>query len=128
MSRGKTNPFFVQTGSPRTIDSRETAVYDLQDAIVHIFPPLTEFLILYWNDIAIPLSYKYDVGDYIVQFVEVIDHIVSKPSGSASETLASNSFHTRWEFSWDETIIRWEAKWILAGGDVDSDGTNRVFG
>ena len=58
--------FYIQASNPRALKP-SFIEENLSAAIESVFPMNTENAILFWNHIAIPLSYKYDIS-YMVTY------------------------------------------------------------
>ena len=54
--------FYIQTSNPYIANKTNADDNKLSEAIESIFPMDTEELILFWNHVGIPLSYKYDIS------------------------------------------------------------------
>ena len=54
--------FWIQAGDPRTQRAVPEADDSVCDAIEKSFPTRTEELIVAWNRVHIPVSYKYDMS------------------------------------------------------------------
>ena len=67
--------FYIQTSNPYIIN--ETNAYDnkLSEAIESVFPMNTEELILFWNHVGIPLSYKYDISYMIDDILMILKNM-----------------------------------------------------
>lgn len=54
--------FYILAGNPRVQSIENSDDKSLSEAIETVFPLNTEYAILSWNYISIPLSYKYDIS------------------------------------------------------------------
>ena len=106
-------PFSFQIGAPRVNDLRGRTACDVQEAIVEMFPYNTERLVIFWNSLPIPFTYKYEVSDYIDIFVEMCHELVSNAGGTTRQMLASNAMNVTWDVSWLGDDLRVDANWAL---------------
>lgn len=120
MSFGSVPRFYIQTSCPSVRQCARVSVYDLQDAITTIFDAATEDAFIVWDATYIPLQYKYDVSDFIEQFLDMIAALLLKETGTRSETFASNDFLATWHLSWSDDLLEIDAKWSRSGGDCES--------
>ncbi|MDE5781197.1 MAG: hypothetical protein K2I03_06930, partial [Lachnospiraceae bacterium] len=110
--------FYIQTGNPCIIN--ETNVHDnkLLEAIESIFPMNTEELILFWNHIAIPLSYKYDISYMIDDILMILQHIQSEKNGELLIHWLPDTFRADWRVEWSDEMISINSSWENLKGDL----------
>lgn len=110
--------FYIQTSTPHILSQANVEDNTLSDAIESIFPMYTEELIMFWNHIGIPLSYKYDVSYMIDDILMILQHIQTKKSGELIIHWLPDTFRTDWKIEWQEEIISIYANWENLKGDL----------
>lgn len=110
--------FYIQTGNPYTINKFNQEDSSLSEAIESVFPMNTEELILFWNHIGIPLSYKYDISYMINDIIILLQHIQSETEGELLVHWLPDTFRADWKLVWGEEMICIDAVWENLRGDL----------
>lgn len=103
--------FAIQVGNPRVnmkVDDEDTKI---SEAIESIFLLDTEDLIMIWNNIRIPLSYKYDVSYMIDDILLMLKMLSSEEVGNLSIQWLPDVFRCNWNINWNKDEISIEAQW-----------------
>lgn len=112
--------FFLQVSAPAVLHLQDRRVQDLQDAIGVIFPFPTEYCLLHWNRVPIPLSYKYDLSDHFPVLMDMLSRIEANQEGGLHETLASSDLLVELKLAWTIDRLDCAARWVRVRGDLDS--------
>ncbi|MGO4373630.1 hypothetical protein AB4Z21_23275 [Paenibacillus sp. MCAF20] len=107
--------FFIQASCPKISDNISFEADTLSDAVENSFPLLTESAIIFWNNVPIFLSYKYDVCLMIDDILDILEALRTKEFGSKDVHWVSNTFPHIWHFKWISGQLRISAEW----GDIN---------
>ncbi len=110
--------FYIQTSNPNVLSLTNAHDNSLSEAIESVFPMCTEELILFWNHVGIPLSYKYDISYMIDDILMILQHIQTKKSGELIIHWLPDTFRTDWKIEWQGEIISIYANWENLKGDL----------
>lgn len=97
--------FKLQLGNPIILQVVGDEISNLENAIESIFPLETEYLILIWNYIFIPLSYKYDLSLMVLDLIEVLCFLERKGDEELDLHWASNTFACVWKLKKMDTSV-----------------------
>jgi hypothetical protein len=112
--------FELQLNSPKILSINEEESMNLEDAIESAFPLKTENLVLIWNNISIPLTYKYDVSIMIFDFMRIISFLKEDDATRLEIHWASNTFATIWEINKKNNSVYIKTKWSnVIGGQIE---------
>lgn len=111
--------FAIQTSNPRVVSDICPNDATIGEAIESIFPLLTEFAILIWNGVYIPLNYKYDVSEIFDDIVELVTCVALAPEGKLLVSWPSSTFRARWALSWSSREITIHASWDSVIGGTE---------
>lgn len=89
---------------------------DLEDAIESIFPLDTEHLILTWNNILIPLNYKYDISLMVLDFVRILHFLREEEDDKLAIHWASSTFASIWQMKKEDNFISIKSYWNTVNG------------
>ena len=112
---------YIQTSAPQT-----TEIYDGEDetigeALETIFPLFTEDAILFWNHIAIPLSYKYDISVMFADILALVAKVAELNSGTSEIYWPSDTFACKWRVRWSQKEVRIDCiEWASVTGGLES--------
>ena len=109
--------FDIQAGYPRSLKKFDPEDKSLCDALQTVFVTNTEKLLLCWNAVYVPVSYRYDFSLLIEDVVDLCDAILASPNGSRHIEWPSNTFQATWELRWTGQTISIHATWrtVLGG-------------
>lgn len=109
--------FELQLNHPIILSINEEENLSLEDAIECIFPLETEALILIWNNVKVPLIYKYDISIMVLDFIKIFHFIEDDESSCLNIHWASNTFATVWNFNkkYDFIVIKTEWNNVIGG-------------
>lgn len=110
--------FYIQTSNPHILKEFNTNDDSLSEAIETVFPMNTEELIIYWNHIGIPLSYKYDISYMIEDILKMLEYINSEAKGELVIHWLPDTFRSDWKLKWNEESIIINANWENLKGDL----------
>jgi hypothetical protein len=112
--------FAIQASRPRTTAERDSGDETLSDAIQTVFPLETEFALMIWNWVYIPIHYKYDVSIMTDDIVDLVDAILASPTGHQTIQWASSTFAATWKVDWTPETTTVHAEWDTVLGDVEA--------
>ncbi len=72
-----------------------------------------------WNNIYIPLSYKYDISYMMDDILNMLEYIQKNEVGEMSISWLPDTFRTDWRLKWDSNKINVVAKWENTMGDLE---------
>lgn len=111
------NQFIIQASDPRTerpVDPRDAS---LSDALQTVFRADTEEMLMRWNGVRIPLSYKSDFSFMIDDVVDFCALMSSATDGRRSVNWPSSTFDATWDLRWSRGVVEVKATWrTLLGG------------
>lgn len=110
--------FKIQISNPKVEDTKSEIYFEFSDFIQDIFLDDNEELIMNWNRIRIPLSYKYDISIILLDFLHLISTINSANKGNVKIYFGSNSFSAVWICEWDDNNIKIISNWNEVSGFV----------
>lgn len=109
--------FYIQAGNPGMTRECDPADESLSDALQAVFPSKTEHLIMVWNGIFIPLSYKYDISLMVDDIVALCSEMLTAERGSQRIAWPSNTFTVVWHVEWSGTNVGVNGLWnCIIGG------------
>jgi hypothetical protein len=112
--------FKIQISNPISLSVHTTESMNLEDAIELVFPLETEFLILIWNNIFIPLTYKYDISLMVLDFIKIINFLRDNNKSELEIFWPSSTFVSIWKIKRYEKVIRINSKWTAVNGKVEN--------
>ena len=113
--------FALVCGHPETLTvSRPADSLSLSDAVEEVFPSNTNLLVLQWDGVSVPLSFKYDVSWILLDAIEMIEQMLSASNPAiVTAYFPSNSFQVEWEISaLEDGGIEINATWNAVAGHV----------
>ncbi len=110
--------FYIQTSNPYILSQTNANDNKLSEAIESVFPMDTEELILFWNHVGIPLSYKYDVSYMIDDILIILQHIQVQKSGELLVHWLPDTFRADWKLEWNGETLFIYANWESLKGDL----------
>jgi hypothetical protein len=108
--------FCIQVSNPKPFYFRNKADESVRDAIESIFPMNTEYAIMVWSGIYIPLSYKYDLSVMYDDIVPMITSMLDTDEGEETIEWGSNTFLAKWNMIWKFDDLRISAQWHSVTG------------
>lgn len=112
--------FAVQASNPRFLTAFDADDQSLSDAIQTVFPLETEYALIVWNWIYVPLSYKYDISMMADDLVNLIELMLSHESGKQTIQWPSNTFAATWSIEWNNETTTVTAEWDCVLGETES--------
>lgn len=112
--------FLVQASNPRPSSLVSPDDSSLGEAIETIFPLRTDFALLVWNNVYVPLTYKYDISMMITDIISMLASVVARDEGSITVFWPSNTFSTRWILTWSSTDLSIITTWESVIGGTES--------
>ena len=110
--------FFILSSNPYIANKTNADDNKLSEAIESIFPMDTEELILFWNHVGIPLSYKYDISYMIDDILMILQHLQSEEKGELLIHWLPDTFRADWKLEWSGEMISINANWESLKGDL----------
>jgi hypothetical protein len=112
--------FLVQASDPRPSKLVSPDDSSLGEAIETIFPLCTDFALIVWNDVYVPLTYKYDISIIINDIIAMLGSVAARDEGSITVFWPSNTFRTRWILTWSGTDLAITTTWESVIGGTES--------
>lgn len=112
--------FLFQASNPQPSSLVSPDDSSLGEAIETIFPLRTDFALLVWNNVYVPLTYKYDISIMINDIILMLDSVAVKEEGSITVVWPSNTFRTQWTLSWSATDLAITTTWESVLGGTES--------
>ena len=104
-----------ETHGPSTVVDQ----LSMSDALEEVFLTDTNLLIMQWNGVFVPLSYRYDVSWIIVEAVEMVEKLIAAPDGTVVDVrFPSNTFNVGWEITVRARELSIEATWDSVIGSL----------
>lgn len=110
--------FYIQVSNPTFINKVDEEDENLWDVIESIFPFYNEKAFFVWNNIYIPICYKYDIGIMMNDILEMLDNLLNKEEGELSISWPSDSFSSTWELVWNTDLLIIDSKWTSVNGCI----------
>jgi hypothetical protein len=111
--------FVIQASNPRALRACDSGDQSLSDAIQTIFPLDTEWAFLAWNQVFVPLGYKYDVSMMVEDIILLLEQMLSDEQGARTIHWPSNTFSAVWDVAWKDDAMTVSAKWDCVVGGVE---------
>ena len=110
--------FVIQVSNPRVYIKKQCLkdIESISDLIEEIFPMYNEEMILIWNNIRIPLEYKYDVSVIMDDLLDLLQTILNENEGEVSISWPSNTFRSEWNLKWKGQSLSIDSKWFSVAG------------
>ena len=110
--------FDIQISNPTAIEIRDRDDNNINEAIQSIFPMENEDCIIIWNNLFIPVSYKYDISFMINDIIKIVKFI-KDGEGSLEINWASNTFASSWKIACTSQTIKIESTWDSVWGRLE---------
>lgn len=110
--------FCIQASNPKIMFEFDEEDHDLSAAIETIFPMMTEDAIMVWNNIHIPLSYKYDISYMINDIVNMLKQLRESFIGELTISWLPDTFRSDWILRWEDNLINIKTNWEETNGDL----------
>lgn len=104
-----TNIFQIDPKRPEPIGGLMGNAPRFADAIELGFPMDADDAVVLWNDIPIPLNYKYDLSVILDDVLNVLNHCLKDME--IKTWFASNTFTTQWIIDTQNEIVKVHANW-----------------
>jgi hypothetical protein len=111
--------FMIQASDPQPSNLVSPEDLSLGEAMETIFPLTTEFALLAWNDVYVPLTYKYDLSVMIDDIMKMLNKVVSIDDGTATICWPSNTFSSQWTLTWSTSGLSIAAVWESVIGGTE---------
>lgn len=111
--------FGIQASNPRFQNIINTDDECLSEAIESTFPLNTEHVILVWNHVSIPLSYKYDISYMINDILMLINAIQKDDIGKIKINWLPDTFRCDWIIEWNRDEVRIDSRWEYIVGSLE---------
>jgi hypothetical protein len=112
--------FAVQVSAPRTTCPISKTDRTLGDVIETIYPLNTEFALVVWNNVFVPISYKYDVSVIVDDILAMVAAIAHNEFGHMNIWWPSNTFRANWTLAWNATEITIDSHWESVIGGTEA--------
>lgn len=112
--------FWIQAGTPRISGLRDPEDESICEAAETTFALESERVILNWNGVCVPLSYKHDLGVMSDDIISMLKVLRTKSVGTFWIDWPSNTFAAAWHFSWKNDDLKVDSEWRAVAGDTES--------
>jgi hypothetical protein len=112
--------FIIQSSNPRSESACDPDDASLSDAIQTVFPMDTEDMLIVWNGIYVPLSYKYDVSLMTDDILDLCSDIIAAAEGYRRICWPSNTFAAVWDIRWGSDIVTVQTQWNRVVGGTEA--------
>jgi hypothetical protein len=112
--------FVIQASNPRALRQFDPNDASLSDAVQTVFPLETEYALMIWNWVYIPLSYKYDLSLMADDSVALVEEMTSEERGRRVIQWPSNTFAATWKVEWGDGKATVDAVWDSVLGDTEA--------
>lgn len=112
--------FYIQASNPDMIRECDPADESLSDALQAVFASNTERLIMIWNGIFIPLSYKYDISLMVDDILVLCSEMLAAESGSQRIGWPSSTFTVVWDVEWSGATVSVNGLWNCVIGGTEA--------
>lgn len=111
--------FYMQAGNPEYKKKFDKSDRTLSDAIETVFPMDTEAVIMMWNHIAVPLSYKYDIGYMIEDIISLLRKIELEEECFFEISWLPDTFRCDWMIHKKKDSLTIQAVWESVTGKLE---------
>lgn len=112
--------FIIQASAPRALQICNEHDDSLCAALETVFPLYTEDIIMNWNHVYVPISYKYDLSVMMDDVLQIIEALQNTPQGKLVNHWASNTFAATWKMDWNDGILKVHSEWISVVGETEA--------
>lgn len=103
--------FCIQASCPKYTGLYDDSDYNLSTAIETAFFMMGEKAIMIWNNVYIPLCYKYDISYMMEDILNILENLRTIPKGELNVHWASDTFANIWEVKWDDEYVEIYSEW-----------------
>jgi len=104
--------FAIVSGKPRIRRGPHPISDSLGGALQEAFDCESEDLTLYWNEVAIPLEYKYDVAIIVDDLLEMLQQLLDEEAGEFEARFFSDTFNCIWHIRWSGGVVDIRPVWL----------------
>ena len=109
--------FWIQASDPAVTGEFDPEDETLEEALQVVFPLTTEYAILNWNGVLVPLDYKYELSLMSLDLLDMLDRLAESDAGTYSNAWLPNGFRCDWTLTWADRELTVAADWqIIARG------------
>ncbi|MFD2557198.1 hypothetical protein [Sphingobacterium tabacisoli] len=109
----------IQLGNPEVLVLRIDKSMGVEDVLENIFPLDTDYSFLIWNNIFIPLSYKYDIPVMVFDFIKILSFLRDDNVLDLEVHWASNTFASIWILRKTDHHVHIKAEWKDVNGGLE---------
>ena len=113
------NMFHIKAKNPCPNAGLVGDASDLAEAIQLSFPLDTDDAVLQWNQVSIPISYKYDISVILEDVLELLESCLKGRSVEIS--FGSDTFSSNWKVTPVDGKVSISAYWVSVVGGVEGD-------
>lgn len=112
--------FIIQSSNPsvQALSRRQRHVETLCQGIQRVFPLNTEEAIIVWNNLYIPIDYKYELSVIINDLLPFLSCLLTSKNGSYKLGFGVDTIRAIWDIDWDQDQIRINSEWDIAPGNL----------
>lgn len=104
--------FTIVSGKPRIRRCRHPISDSLGGALQEAFEFESEDLTISWNDVAIPLEYKYDIAIIVDDLLEMLQQLLDLRGGELEVSFGSDTFNCVWHIRWGGGTVNIRPTWL----------------
>ena len=112
--------FCIQASNPEFKEMKNPDDNSLAEAIESVFSMNTEYAIMMWEHICIPLSYKYDVSYMIDDVLKLLEMMQNEISGKTIVHWLPDTFRCDWQVEWAGGTVHIFSKWECTVGHLEN--------
>lgn len=119
--RGNDLSFYIQASNPKSQYVVNMDDETLSDVIESAFPLNTESVILSWNYISVPLSYKYDISYMMEDILKLLDALQKAKTGEMIIHWLPDTFRCNWSLNWGNGQLKIHSYWECTVGHLEGN-------
>ena len=101
--------FAIQTSNPRLVGASDSDDESVCEAMQTAFPLMTEYALLVWSGVFIPLNYKHDLSLMFADILGLVERLRESDSGTMEIAWPTNGFRVDWRLSWSNERVTVDA-------------------
>ena len=111
--------FCIQTGNPRSHKEYNKEDKNLWEAIESIYSLNNEKAFIIWNNLYVPLCYKYDISIMMSDILNMLQSIQEEEKGGLRISWPSDTFDAIWNITWNHSDINISSRWNNITGGIE---------
>ena len=112
--------FNLQVSNPHYNKKIDLEDESITEAMETIYPLFNEKAIMVWNNIYIPLCFKYDISVMIPDIIIMLKLLQQKESGEQVVIWPSDTFEALWDIKWNGDRVNITSSWKSVVGSLEN--------